>query len=175
MSSEANLFWLEDVMSRFRLGMALPIVLALAVLPMPGSAQTGPVRIQSASVGVMRHDLQIPMAVFSPDGTTIATVSRDRKAALWDGATGELIREFIGHQHWIFDVQFSPDGTKIVTASQDGSARLWDVATGTQIAEMRPFGDRRVTIRRATFSPDGRYVVTAQFDRSARIWDARNG
>ncbi|MHB8629170.1 MAG: WD40 repeat domain-containing protein [Aggregatilineales bacterium] len=50
-------------------------------------------------------------------------------------ASGQLIRQFKGHQNSIKSVAFSPDDKFILSGSDDGTARLWDVATGQQVRQ----------------------------------------
>ena len=53
---------------------------------------------------------------FSPDGTRIAFVSRDR-VRLWDVTTSNEIRRFGGKGHWsmVSSVAFSPDGAHLAS------------------------------------------------------------
>lgn len=53
---------------------------------------------------------------FSPDGTWIATVSRDKTARIWDAASGQQLQE-IPHEGEVFNVAFSPDGTRLATTT----------------------------------------------------------
>jgi len=45
---------------------------------------------------------------------------------LWNTATGEEIRQLIGHTDNVTSVAFSLDGRWVITGSWDGTARLWD-------------------------------------------------
>ena len=74
---------------------------------------------------------------FSPDGTRLATASKDHTARLWDARTGQFLRECKGHTNMVTSVAFSPDGTRLATASYDWTARLWDARTGQQLLECK--------------------------------------
>ncbi len=111
-------------------------------------------------------------AVFSPDGTRIATTNDDQTARIWDAATGKLLSTLLGHHGEVLSAAFSPDGTCIVTTSADGTARIWDVATAKLLA---PPLEHRGQVRSAAFSPDGTRIVTVSWDKSARVWDVATG
>jgi WD40 repeat protein/serine/threonine protein kinase/DNA-binding XRE family transcriptional regulator len=109
----------------------------------------------------------------SPDGKYVAATAGDVKgAALWDVATGKLLRTFSGHTDGVIRLAFSPDGKELVTGSFDTTARLWDVATGQTI---RIFSGHRNWITGIDFSPDGRSIATSSLDGTARIWDRATG
>jgi WD40 repeat protein len=60
----------------------------------------------------------------------IVTASRDGVARLWDAATGELQRAFLGSSVVLFDAAVDSDTTILATAAGDGAIRLWDIASG---------------------------------------------
>ena len=109
---------------------------------------------------------------FSPDGTLLATASRDRTARLWDAATGTPTRTLTGHTSNVVGVAFSPDGALLATASWDRTARLWDAATGTPTRTLTGHTSNVVGV---AFSPDGALLATASWDGTARLWDAATG
>ena len=74
------------------------------------------------------HDDAVNSIVFSPDGSKVATASRDKTARIWDVATGKMLQK-LAHDGSVYSVVFSPDGSKLATASRDKTARIWDVAT----------------------------------------------
>jgi len=72
---------------------------------------------------------------FSPDGAFYASVGADSKIFLFNGETGEKVRE-IGtekkeqHSGSIFDLSWSPDGKSFLTCSGDKTAKIWDPESG---------------------------------------------
>ncbi len=126
------------------------------------------------AVGSHQRIDRVRAAVFSPDGTLIATASEDQAAGamLWDASNGKRIRQLLGHGSGVTGVSFSPDGKRLATASSDGTARLWDTASGALLATLR---GHTHTVTSATFSPDGTLVVTASYDHTARVWNAESG
>ncbi len=122
---------------------------------------------------------QIAQAIFSPDGTRIATVTITTTgpetstgiARLWDAATGEPLSEPMQQGEEPLRVKFSPDGTRLLTfSSNTGTARVWKTATG--LPETALIASEQLGASPPDFSPDGRWVVT---QGRARVWDAATG
>ena len=114
----------------------------------------------------------VSAVAFSPDGKLILIGGDGGIARLWDAATGEKLREFVGHTDAInYGAAFSPDGKYIVTGGWDATVRLWDARTSKEVyqfvADLRDVNDVR-------FSPDGKYLLTAGGD-GVRLWDAQTG
>jgi uncharacterized protein with WD repeat len=115
------------------------------------------------------HDAAVRAVAFSPDGTRLATASRDGTVRIAEVATGlEIAR--LRHQASVFDVAFCPGGTRVAAASAD-KALLWDLRTDRQLRWF--LHDDRVWA--VAFSPDGTRLATASHDRSARVWDVSTG
>ena len=99
------------------------------------------------------HTHWVNSVAFSPDGQTLASGSGDKTILLrkleadsdilmedhtirlWDAATGEPKRTFIGHTDRIHSVAFSPDGQTLASGSYDGTVILWklDSTTSTTV------------------------------------------
>jgi WD40 repeat protein len=114
------------------------------------------------------HRDEVRDAVFSPDGTLIATTSKDDTARIWDAATGRLLRTLEGYGSTVDSAAFSRDGSLLVTACEDGTARVWDVQTGIAYNIFRGNG---ASFFSADFSPDATRIVTGSEDKTARVWE----
>ncbi len=67
---------------------------------------------------------------FSPDGQTLAGVDRDGWLALWNLATGELIKSVQAHTGASFGLAFSPDGTRLATVDRrEFAVKIWNPQT----------------------------------------------
>jgi WD40 repeat protein len=113
------------------------------------------------------HRNEVQGAVFSPDGSRVATASTDKTARIWDVATGQTLA-VLRHDDEVNSVAFSPDGSLLATASDDLTVRLWKVASGEPAGVLE---GHKELVWSAAFSPDGTRIVTASQDKTARIWD----
>ena len=112
----------------------------------------------------------ISSVVLSPDGTTLASLSRvsdNRFFQLWDVDTGSHITNISRHAYNIRDIVFSPDGKTIISGSEN-SIGLWDVSTGkSRVKFSTPyFYDIAV-------SPDGSTLATG--GKGVHLWDLATG
>jgi WD40 repeat protein len=103
-------------------------------LAMALGVRDGVVRVWEPGTGNFRGDLrghhdEVLRVVWSQDGKSLLTASRDQTACLWSN-TGGLLRTFRGHLGDVEDVAFSPDGQKVLSSSDDQSAILWNVDGG---------------------------------------------
>ena len=86
-------------------------------------------RLKAALVG---HLDDVEMAVFSPDGKTVATCSRDHTLRLFD-LNGKAGLVLAGHSADVISVSWAIDGRTLVSSSDDGSIRRWCAETGSTI------------------------------------------
>ena len=134
--------------------------------------------VSSVATGEMRAVLKAPpryffyRAVFSPDGTKIATDGSDGRVRIWSRSGKRLLvlpRKASATPAG--PVLFDPSGDRVVVA-HDGTATIWDAETGRQLHVLRPHaGD----VTDVAFSPDGRLVATAQDNGSIHLWNAGSG
>jgi hypothetical protein len=114
--------------------------------------------LQDAATGKVVRQLQVQeIAVdalaFSPDGQTVAALSRDSKFYLWEVATGRELQRFDREQqnHPSCCLVFSPDGK--TRAAGGSKVSLWNVATGKKRWQFPG------TVWSVAFSPDGKMLA----------------
>jgi hypothetical protein len=90
---------------------------------------------------------------FTADGRNLVSAEHDGSVVVWEVLTGQVRREFTGHQAQVTGLAVSPDGKKAASVSMDLTALVWDV-TGLLRA------------KRFATQPDGK--------RLAELWDALN-
>ena len=104
----------------------LSMLLALQAARLESSTQSEDVLRRSLIASRVRESLPgggrpVVDAEFSPDGTLVATASRDGSARLFDRTTGALLRE-LQHQGPVRDVEFSPDGALVAAVEAGATA-----------------------------------------------------
>lgn len=96
-------------------------------------------------LATLKGQARVWTMVFSPNGKTLASWSRDgfveengkvtRQSAcikLWDVATGKQLATFKGLPDGKAPLAFSPDGKMLAFGSEDKTIMLWDVASGAR-------------------------------------------
>lgn len=104
------------------------------------------------------HSDEVTWAVFSPNGSRIASCDRSGNAYLWyadpNGTFfGQPVVTYNGHNDQINSINFSPDGEQVITSCNDGRYRIFTTSTASLVHEGSNPGDSRV--RFAVFSSDG--------------------
>ena len=99
------------------------------------------------------NDGPITDLIYSPDGSLIATASKDGNVRLWDAADGSPVRTLSGHGGGVNSIAFSPDGALLASGSDDRTAKLWNIGDGSLVRTLFPLMESRVV--EVEFSPDG--------------------
>lgn len=126
----------------------------------------------TVAADIIPADRTVRVMALSPDGTRLLTASEDRTIALWDTASGDLLRS-MSYQYVITTIAFSPDGANALTGSMARNLILWDLEAGEII---RTFDTHHTnSIEAVAFSPDGSLAVSASRDRTLALWDVATG
>ena len=109
------------------------------------------------------------------DNRTVVSGSGDHTIALWDVATGKLLRNLGSHVEWVLCLALSPDGKLLASGGADSVIRLWDLASGNALGTLN---GSKSFVRGLAFSPDGKFLVSADGDQShgptrgsVNLWD----
>ena len=95
---------------------------------------------------------------FSPDGSRLASVSNDRKLAVWDTSTGALLWSQVAHKHRASDVAFHPTLPTLATAGSDAMVRFWSTREPVADDSVRLVGEFVLSVGECAtlkFSSDG--------------------
>jgi WD40 repeat protein len=114
------------------------------------------------------HPGPVLTAVCSPDGRLLATTGADRIVRVWDAASGQLRKRYLGHTNSVLSLAWSPDNRQLASASWDGSVRIWDATRRQEFETIPTLADFSVT-----FSPDGKFLVAG--GRNVHVWDTATG
>jgi WD40 repeat protein len=133
-----------------------------SVLAIAMGVRDGVVKLWEPSTGHFRGDLrghhdEVLRVVWSRDGKSLLTASRDQTACLWSN-TGGLLRTFRGHLGDVETVAFTPDGQKVISAGDDQSAILWNI-DGGQPCDMLADTPVDGWISGLAFTPDNNEVI----------------
>jgi len=116
-----------------------------------------------------REPVGFPSVKFSPDGRTLALARFAPEAALFDVATGKLVRKLAGHSGHARCVTFTPDGKKLITGSYDRTVKIWDLGTGKVKATLEGHVE---PVYHVEVSADGKLLASADArEDTARLWD----
>jgi WD40 repeat protein len=141
-------------------------------------------KVWDAATGRLQYTFKASKAVtsvaFSPDSRELVAVSTGSedppwpdKLALWDVASGKLLRNSEQDMGFASSVAFSPDGRRLLTGGAyetNESLNLWDTATGKLLRAFKT----KDGVFSVAFSPDGRKVVSAG-GRAIDLWNADTG
>lgn len=100
---------------------------------------------------------------FSPDGQTLLTTASLRNVALWEIATGQLIRT-----EAVETYQFSPDNRFLVSSNGDSNIAFLDLYSGKTVRECK---SGAAAASNFTFAPDGKHLAAGYNDCTVVIWD----
>jgi WD40 repeat protein len=75
------------------------------------------------------HTNQVTSVCFNPDGTRLASASRDKTVKIWDAVNGHEVLTLREHTGDVICVRFSSDGNNLFSLSSDGTVIVWQAKT----------------------------------------------
>ncbi len=114
----------------------------------------------------------VPSVGFSPDGSILASGSRNGSIKLWDVATGERRSTLTWPGGDVDALAFSPDGATLASGDEAGVVSLWDVAANRKPHKLKGHEGAVLSV---AFSPDGRLVASGSGDATIKLWDLWTG
>lgn len=126
---------------------------------------------------LLGHTDEILSLAFTPDGSTIASGSRDKTIRLWDVDTGEQLHiltdprwhpGYLRDEYDVSFVSFTLDGGTLVSGIQVGDIYLWDTDTGQQKQILSGHTSR---IEQIIFSEGGQPIASSSIDGTVLIWE----
>ena len=104
---------------------------------------------------------------WSPDGCWLAAAAVSGPISLIATATGEVSREWPGHDGGTLKLAWSPDGRRLASGGQDGCARVW---TPDGDGEQRRLAAGSDWVGGVSFSPYADLLITAA-GKELRAWN----
>lgn len=109
-------------------------------------------------------------ATYSPDGSRIASWSRDGAVRLWSSNSGSQTGDDMRHVASVNGALFLGSGGSLLTWSDDGSLVLWDAASTQRTG--KPMQHNAAVVG-ARLSTSAERILSWSADRTARLWDSR--
>lgn len=91
------------------------------------------------------HDDEVNGAIFSPDGTRLASGSNDRLVKIWNPSDGSLVATLEGHKSWVVGGSWPATRDALITLDRDGQLICWETKTWDKVWSLQTQGDGRFT------------------------------
>lgn len=107
--------------------------------------------------------------VISSDGAYALSSSWDKTLRLWELATGNTTRTFVGHTNDVLSVSFSADNRQIVSGSRDRTIKLWNTLGDCKFTITDKVHTEWVSCVRFSPNPQNPVIVSAGWDKLVKV------
>lgn len=109
------------------------------------------------------------LQVISSDGAYALSSSWDKTLRLWELATGNTTRTFVGHTNDVLSVSFSADNRQIVSGSRDRTIKLWNTLGDCKFTITDKGHTEWVSCVRFSPNPQNPVIVSAGWDKLVKV------
>ncbi len=138
--------------------------------------------LQAAKAAATAAEQPVRVAIFSPDGTTVAVAGDDQLVHTYSADNGAAFDVLAGHKAAVTALAFAPDG-KLVSTAADGTALAWNLSPEWKLERTigtgdtgSPLADR---VNALAFSHDGKQLASGGGEPSRggeiKLWDVATG
>lgn len=142
-------------------------------LAIPGGVSTATLTLYLTVYGtrllVNEGRLMLGIQVISSDGAYALSSSWDKSLRLWELATGNTTRTFVGHTNDILSVSFSADNRQIVSGSRDRTIKLWNTLGDCKFTITDKGHTEWVSCVRFSPNPQNAVIVSAGWDKLVKV------
>lgn len=118
------------------------------------------------------HGNNINALAFSPDGSTIASVSlADTTVKLWNATDGKFQKTLI-FGLGVFSLAYSPNGQTLALGGIDNNVTLVRASDGVVLQTLKGHTSLVLTV---AFSADGKMLASGSQDKTAKVWNVATG